>query len=335
MRSVSGWRRASVALAMGGLLAVTACGTTSENRGGGEGGQQNACGGPDGEYDIGVSQANNAEPYRELMNAEIKAAAAEIPQFNVEVSDAQADNSLQVQQVETFLTKQIDLLIISPNEATPLTEVVKKVYNQGIPVLVLDRKVDGAAYTSFIGADNVAIGRKAGKFFAETLLPDGGKIAELRGLAGSTPAGERAEGFRQGIKGSKVEIVASADGDWLRDKGQQKAEAILKANPDIDAIYSHNDPMGEGARIAADNAGKKDLKIVGIDGLPTPGGGLKAVAAGRLSATFVYPTGAKEAVASAKSILIDCKPVPKEQILKTQLITKENAEKVYAERTQS
>ena len=133
-----------------------------------------------------------------------------MPQFSVEFADAQQDNAKQVSDVENFLTKQIDLLIISPNEATPLTAVVAKAYNKGIPVIVLDRKVDGDAYTTWIGADNVEIGKTAGEYVAEQLLPDGGKVGEIRGLAGATPAKERGDGFREGIEGKNIEIVASS-----------------------------------------------------------------------------------------------------------------------------
>lgn len=313
--------------------AVTACGTTHENTGAGSGqqGVTTTCHGPGGKYTIGMSQANVAEPYRQRMNDDIRAAAAAVPQFTVNFADAAQDNSKQVEQVTNFITQQIDLLIISPNEATPLTGVVKQAYDKGIPVLVLDRKVDGNAYTEFIGADNVDIGRQAGQYFANVLLPQGGKIAELRGLAGSTPAKERADGFAQGIGGHNIQIVAAQDGDWLQDKGEQQADAILKANPDIQAIYSQNDPMAEGARIAAINAGRANLPITGIDGLPIEAGGIKAVEAGRISATFVYPTGGKEAIEEAKKLLLDCQTVPKTETLPTKLVTKDNAAEVYAE----
>jgi ribose transport system substrate-binding protein len=326
-------RRACGVLVLASLLvAAAACGTTSENsQPKPSPGQPGAkCGGPGGKYTIGMSQANVAEPYRQRMDDDIRAAAAAVPQFTVNFADAAQDNSTQVEQVDTFLTQRIDLLIISPNEATPLTAPVKRAYDQGIPVLLLDRKVDGDAYTSFIGADNVDIGRQAGQFFATKLLPAGGKIAVLKGLAGSTPAKERSDGFNAGIQGSQVQIVATGDGDWLRDKGQQQADAILKAHPDIQAIYAQNDPMAEGARIAAQNAGRPDLPITGIDGLPIDSGGIKAVSAGRLSATFVYPTGGKEAVDAAKRLLIDCQQVARAQTLPTQLVTKDNAEQVYA-----
>jgi ribose transport system substrate-binding protein len=326
-------RNATVLTACAVLGLTVACGTTSENSGQNKpsGGPSSACKGPSGKYTIGMSQANVAEPYRQRMDDDIKAAAAGVPQFSVEFTDAQQDNSKQVSDVETFLTKHIDLLIISPNEATPLTGVVKKAYDRGIPVVVLDRKVDGDAYTTWIGADNVEIGKAAGKFVAEQLLPNGGKVGELRGLAGSTPAKERGDGFRASIAGKNIDIVASADGDWLRDKGQAQADAMFKAHPDIQVLYSHNDPMAEGAYLAAKSAGKESsLKFIGIDALPIPSGGIKAVEQGRLSATFVYPTAGKEAVDTAKKILVDCQPVPKTQTLQTQLITKDNAAQVYA-----
>lgn len=318
-------------------MAVAACGSDDEGGGGGGGGetqssaQAKKCG-PDGNYLIGMSQANNAEPYRERMNDDIRTAAEKVPQFEVKFADAAQDNAKQVSDVENFLTQQIDLLIISPNEAAPLTAVVKKAFDQKIPVIVLDRKVEGDAYTTFIGGDNVAIGKAAGEHVAE-LLPDGGNVVEIRGLAGATPAAERAKGFRDGISSVPgIEIIAEASGDWLREKGQQQAEALFQANDDIDVVYAHNDPMAEGAYLAARSAGReKEMKFIGIDALPIPSGGIKAVEEGRLSATFTYPTNGKEAIDAAKKLLIDCAEVPKEQILETQTITEENAAEVYAE----
>ncbi|TWF93196.1 substrate-binding domain-containing protein [Saccharopolyspora dendranthemae] len=312
-------------------FAAAGCGTTSENTGQvqAQNPTQN-CEGPNGKYTIGMSQANLAEPYRVRMDDDIRKAAEKIPQFEeVQFSDAAKDNSKQVTDVENFMTKQVDLLMISPNEAAPLTDVVRKAYNQGIPVVVLDRKVDGEAYTTYIGADNVAIGKQAGEFFKNTLLPQGGKIVQIKGLSGSTPAAEREEGFKQGIAGSKIEVVATADGEWERSVGQQKMDALLKAHPDIQAVYSQNDPMAEGAWLAAQAANRKDLKFVGIDGLPIPSGGIKAVEEGRLQATNLYPTGGAEAVEAAKKLLVDCQQVPKTQTLGTELITKDNAAEVY------
>jgi len=323
----------ALGLGLGGItLAASACGAESGTGSAVNGG----CTGPDGEYLIGMSQANVAEPYREVMDSDIEKAAAEVPQFEVVFADAAQDNAKQVSDVENFLTQQIDLLIISPNEAAPLTDVVSRAYNEGVPVIVLDRKVEGNDYTSFIGGDNFEIGKAAGEYVANDLLPDGGNVAELQGLPGSTPAQERADGFREGIAGNDgIEIIAEGVGNWLREEGQSQFDAILQANEDIDAVYAHNDPMAEGAYLAAESADRADdLKFIGIDALPVPSGGIKAVMDGRLSATFVYPTGGQEAIDTVADILVDCKTnVPKEQILETQLITEENAAEVYKKKT--
>lgn len=338
-RSKTNRLHATVVVGAGLLLAVsTACGTTSDNsgQGGGAGAGERAekCQGaqPKEKYTIAMSQANDAEPYRERMNDDISAAAAKVPQFGeVQFNDAQQKTDKQADDIRNFVKQQVDLLIVSPNQAS-LGSVVKQAYDDGIPVIVLDRKLDNEnAFTTFIGADNTEIGAAAGKYIAEELMPNGGKLAELKGLSGSTPANERHDGFAKATEGKNIDVVASEDGEWLRDKGQTKFDAILKANPDVKVVYSHNDPMAEGAYLAAEAAGKaKQIKFVGIDGLPVPAGGMKAVEKGRLSATFVYPTGGAEAIEAAKQILIDCKQPEKEQILTTKLITKENAAEEYA-----
>ncbi|MEW2379246.1 substrate-binding domain-containing protein [Micromonospora sp. NPDC047812] len=317
-------------LCTGALVTSSAC-SVEKPSDGGDAAAANCGAGKD--FLIGMSQANNAEPYRQVMNNDVQTAAKSVPGFTVVVSDAAQDNSKQVADVENFLTQKVDLLIISPNEAKPLTAVVRKAYDRGIPVIVLDRKVEGEAYTAFIGGDNVAIGRAAGEFYASTLLPAGGKVIEIAGLPGSTPAAERAQGFREGIAGNpKIEVVASQPGDWLREKGQSVADALLKAHPDAAAVYAHNDPMAEGAYLAAKAAGLHTrVKFTGIDALPVPSGGIKAVEQGRLAATFQYATGGREAVDLARRILVECdKDVPRATTLDTMRITRENAAETYA-----
>jgi len=141
-------------------------------------------------YTIGFSQCNSAEPWREAMNKEIMAEAAKYPELKIVISDGQQDNSKQVADVENFIVQEVDILLISPNEAQPLTKVVEKAYNTGIPVVVLDRKILTDKFTVFIGADNVKIGKAAGEYAAK-ILNGKGKVLELWGLKGSTPAMER------------------------------------------------------------------------------------------------------------------------------------------------
>lgn len=278
-------------------------------------------------YVIGMSQCNLGEPWRVAMNAQIEAAAKDYPMFEVIFSDAAQDNSKQIADIENFMQMGVDLIITSPNEMQPLTDVVKRAYEAGIPVILLDRKIIGDTYTQFIGADNVYIGKVCGEYVADVLLPDGGKIAEIKGLEGTSGGVDRDNGFRQGIaKNPKLEIIAANNADWLREKAITIAEEMLQAHDKIDLFFCLNDPMAEGAYIAAKNAGReKDILFVGVDALPTPDGGIRSVMEGRLSLSMVYPTGGKEAIENAYALLVEGKELEKEVTLGTEVITPENA----------
>lgn len=278
-------------------------------------------------YVIGMSQCNLGEPWRVAMNDQIAAAAEAHPEFEIIYADAAQDNSKQIADIENFVQMGVDLIITSPNEATPLTNAVTAAYEAGIPVILLDRKIDGDGYTQFIGADNVAIGKQVGEYVANTLLPDGGKVCEIKGLEGTSGGIDRDNGFREGIKANpKVEIVAANNADWLREKAITVAEEMLQTNSEIDLFYCLNDPMAEGAYIAAKNAGReKDIIFIGVDGLPTPDGGIRSVMEGRLSLSMVYPTGGAEAIESAYQLLVEGKELEKEITLESEIITPETA----------
>lgn len=271
---------------------------------------------------IGFSQANLGEPWRVAMNAEVAEAATAHPELEFVYADAQQDNARQVADVENFLRQKVDLLIISPNEATPLTPVVKRAFDAGIPVIVLDREIEGDSYTTFIGADNRAIGRAAGEYVVQ-LLGGRGNVVEIKGLPGSTPARDRSEGFREAIASSPgIRILHDPVANWLREEAMSQMEAALSAHPTIDLVYAHNDPMAMGAYLAARAKGRDSaITFVGIDGLPGLDGGRQAVKDGKLAATFVYPTGGKEAVDIAVKILRR-ETVPHRITLGTERITK-------------
>lgn len=285
---------------------------------------------------IGMSQANKGEPWRQAMNDQIAAAAATHPEMKVVFADAAQHNEKQVADVENFMQQGIDLLIISPNEAAPLTDVVAKAYDKGIPVILLDRKVVGEKYTMHIGADNVDIGKRAGQYAAKWCAAKGNrpfKILEIRGLEGTSGTKERGDGFRKGIASApNLKIVASQNADWLREKAIPVSQAMFSANPNPDVVYAHNDPMAEAAVISAKNAGLDLSKIlfIGVDGLPTPDGGVKSVAAGRLGVTYVYPTGGAQAIDWAAKILEHKVKPPKDVVLQTEEVTKANAMQIYA-----
>jgi ribose transport system substrate-binding protein len=273
------------------------------------------------QWTIGMSQCNLGEPWRVQMNSDIKKAADAHPSIKVIFKDAQNDNLRQSSHVEEFVQAAVDLIIISPKEAAPLTKPISEAYKKGIPVIVLDRRVLGNDFTCFIGADNKKIGRAAGKWISK-LLGGKGKIVELKGLMTSTPGQDRHAGFIDGIKGSKLEIIFSADMKWLEPNSRKEMESALARFSKIDLVYAHNDPGAHGAFLAAKDAGReKQIKFVGIDGLVQEG--LMYVKQGVLAASFEYPTGGKEAIETALDILSG-KKVAKEITLKSRVFTKEN-----------
>lgn len=274
---------------------------------------------------VGMSQCNLGEPWRVQMNEDVRAAAEKQPGLEVVFKDASNDTQKQRAHVDEFLAQGVDLLIVSPKEAAPLTPPVRRVYEKGIPVVVLDRKILGDTYTCFIGADNVKIGYEAGKHIAETLLKGKGNVVELKGLMTSTPGQERNEGFRNAIKAHPdIKVIFEADCKWLEPNGRKEMESALARFDDIDVVYAHNDPQAHGAWIAAKAAGREnDIRFVGIDALTHEG--VQYVQKGVLDATLQYPTGGVEAIDIALKILAG-ETVPKNITLGTRIFTTENVD---------
>lgn len=273
------------------------------------------------EWVIGMSQCNLGEPWRVQMNQDIKNEAANHPEIKIIFKDAQNDSLTQRSQIEEYISAGVDVLIVSPKEAAPLTPPIAEAYDKGIPVIVLDRRVLGDKYTCFIGADNKKIGKAAGKWIVNR-LGGKGKVVELKGLMTSTPGQDRHSGFREGIKGSHLEIVFEADMKWLEPEARKEMESALARFNKIDLVYAHNDPGAHGAYLAALAAGReKEMLFVGIDGLRQEG--QIYVKQGILSASFEYPTGGKEAVITSLDIL-NGKKVPKELTLPSRIFTQDN-----------
>ena len=277
---------------------------------------------PEDPFVIGMSQCNLGEPWRVQMNEDVKRAAEKHKNLKVIYKDAQNDSLTQRTHVGELVDQKIDLLIISPKEAAPLTKPVAEAFDKGIPVIVLDRAVEGDKFTTFIGADNKKIGREAGRWIAKQL---GGKgnIVELEGLMTSTPGQDRHAGFIEGLDQGKnpgIKIVFTADMAWLEPNARREMESALAREPQIDLVYAHNDPGAHGAYLATKQAGKTP-KLVGIDALPHEG--VEYVKQGILDATFLYPTGGPEAIELALEILAGKAPL-KKVVLGTRIYTKEN-----------
>ena len=295
-----------------GFIALTGCSKKPSDRGDKS---------TKAKWTIGMSQCNLGEPWRVQMNADVKMAADKHPEIKVVYKDAQNDTLKQRSQMEEFISAGVNLIIISPKEAAPLTPVVAQAFQKGIPVIVLDRRVLGDQYTCFIGADNKKIGKAAGKWVVDK-LGGKGKVVELMGLMTSTPGQDRHSGFRDGIKGSDLEIIFEADMKWLEPDSRKEMESALARFDKIDLVYAHNDPGAHGAYLAAQAAGReKNIIFVGIDALPQEGQAY--VKQGILQASFEYPTGGKEAIELGLDIL-NGKKVEKEVTLSSRVFTKDN-----------
>lgn len=278
-------------------------------------------------FTIGMSQCNRGEPWRVQMDADIKAAAEKHPELKVIFNDAQNKTETQQSQVREFIAQGVDLIIISPKESVPLTKPVAEAMEKGIPVIVLDRAIEGDKFTCFIGGDNVKIGEEAGKAMVK-LLGGKGNVVELKGLTTSVPSKDRHDGFMTGIKGSEIKVIFTADCKWLEPEAQKEMKSALSRFDKIDGVYGANDPSAHGAYLAAKQEGKgreSSIKFVGVDALPHEG--VAYVKDGILAATLQYPTGGEQAIDTALKILNKTgETIPKKIVLGTRLFTKENVE---------
>lgn len=293
------------------------------------------------QYFVAFSQANNAEPYRAAQNALMTKLFAQAPGVRLVISDAQQDNSKQVAQVETFIRQKPDLLIVAPNERAALTAVMGQAMEAHIPVICLERDILQPNYTTYVHSDNKAIGRLAGQFIADSLKRKygavKGNVVAIRGLLGVEGEINREAGAREifamepGIK-----IVADPVADWIQAKAKDRMTEVLRAQPKIDVVYGHNDPMAVGAYLAAKELGReKEMIFVGVDGLGGEAGGIKKVIDGVLAATFVYPLCVDKAVEVGLRMLREPGFKPeKEYTIESILITPENAQQMYQKFTQ-
>ena len=287
-------------------------------------------------YFVAFSQCNNAEPYRAAQNASMEKLFSRKPDVKLVISDAQQDNSRQVDQIETFIRQKPDLLIVAPNERAPLTAIMGKAMEAGIPVICLERDILQPNYTTYIRSDNRAIGRLAGQFIVDYLTKKygnpKGKVVQMRGLLGVEGEINRNDGAAEVFaKYPQIRIVHEAVADWIQAKAKDRMTEALRAQPLIDVVYAHNDPMAMGAYLAAKELGRgKQMIFVGVDGLGGSGGGIEKVKEGILAATFIYPLCVDKAVEIGDRILREPGFRPeKTYTLESTIVTPENAAELY------
>lgn len=238
-------------------------------------------------YRIGVSQCSR-DDWREKLNEEITREMMFHDDIDVEIRSADDNNDKQIADIRYFMDNGFDIIIAAPNEAAPVTPVIREAYEKGIPVITFDRDIIDDSYTAHIEVDNFEVGQQAARY-AASLFPAGARIIEITGLPGSAPAHKRHQGFVNELQNHPgLEVIASAPGNWDEERTAIVTDSLLDIHSDIDLIYAHNDRMAITAHDHLAARGLGDVKVIGIDG--TPNIGMQAVADGKIDATFLYPT---------------------------------------------
>jgi signal transduction histidine kinase/DNA-binding response OmpR family regulator len=275
-------------------------------------------------YRIGFAQCTGTENWKRATREAMARELSLHPGTELIYRSANDNSDLQVRQIKDLLNQNIDILLVSPNEARPLTSVVEEAYNKGIPVVVIDRRTSSDLYTSFIGINNYELGKMAADYVLHS-VGDTATIVEAIGLQGSTPAVERQRGFEDRIRQVPgIHIKARVYGSWLQDKSSAAFLRIKNILNPTDVVFAQNDPMALGAYEVYKSLGmERTARFFGIDGLSGSGGGIQLVADHVLQATFLTPTGGEEAIKTAFAIL-EKQPYHKETIMPTVVIDSSN-----------
>ena len=280
-----------------------------------------ACGSPQKRYVIGVSQCSE-DIWREKLNNELQTAAYFYENIDLRLASAGDDDSRQTGQIDQFVEQGVDLLIVAPNSYNNVTAAIDRAYDRGIPVILFDRKTNSDKYTAYIGADNHEMGREMGDFIA-TQLNGRGRVVEVIGLKGSSPATERHNGFVEALAGHPgISLVASLQGDWTEQSASEAIQAYKGDLQGIDFVFGQNDRMAVGARKSLPPG---TTRYCGIDGLPGKEGGIQLVCDSLLTASYIYPTRGDLVMALALKIL-EGKPYERENLMKSAIVTRDNAE---------
>lgn len=299
------YRKVYIVVCFVGLLLLVGCNKTTKK------------------YVVGVSQCSE-DIWRSKLNDELLMGTYDHKDVELLFASAKDNDKLQTEQIEKFIQRGVDLLIISPNQVHSITPVIDKAYDKGIPIILFDRKTDSQKYTAFIGADNVKVGKAIGEFIAKTLRGKG-KVIEIKGLDKSSPAIDRHKGFVQALsKYPNIQLKRTLSGEWTMESGYRSMKNAIADAKDCNIVWGQNDRMAEGAQRAMAEAGIHNVQYVGTDALPSKGGGIEAVDAGKLLASYIYPTRGDMVMQLAMKILKK-QPFHRDNYLKGALVTKDNA----------
>ena len=285
---------------------------------------------------IGVSQCSE-DVWREKQNAELRLSSYFQDGVQLKFAAAYDSDERQIEQIDSLVNSGIDLLIVAPNQVQTINPAIDRAYDKGIPVIVFERKTSSRKYTAFMSADNYEMGRQMGEYIV-TRLKGEGRVLELTGLKGSSPAIERHKGFVEAVQDAPgIHVVASLQGDWTEGTAYNTTRQWLASHPDthIDLVFGANDRTAMGARRAFEEVFRNTYTrfsqkgdglplYCGIDGLPGKAGGIRLVRDSILDASYIYPTYGDRLLQLAVDIL-DGKDFQKEILMQSAIVTRDNA----------
>jgi signal transduction histidine kinase/DNA-binding response OmpR family regulator len=281
-----------------------------------------SCSTPEKKFRIGFSQCQGGDDWRKTMLEEMKRELSFHDNVEFIYRDAEADSKKQLEQIEELSKLGIDLLIVSPNEIQPLSRGIEKVFESGIPVVLVDRGINSKKYTAFVGASNFEVGQNAGRY-AVSLLKGKGTLIEVMGLPDASPFIDRHKGFMDIISKHPGIIYLKRLDDHMIDYEKQLTSTLL-TEKNIDLIFAQTDYIAVDVYSICKKTGVENkIKIIGVDGLPSDTLGMGMVAKNILAATVLYPTGGQEAISTAMKIL-EHQPYQKENLLTTTIIDSTN-----------
>lgn len=275
-----------------------------------------------GNKTIGLAISTQNNPFFvELKDGAQKAATA--AGLQLVVVDAQDDPARQISGVEDLIQKKVGVILLNPTDSSALAGAVQSANNAHIPVVTLDRAVDGANVASHIASDNLAGGAMAAKFLSQQLQGKG-NVLELQGVPGTSAARDRGKGFDDEAQKDGLKIIAQQPANFDRAQGLSVTENLLQAHPDANAIFAQNDEMALGALRALDSGKHSNITVVAFDGTPD---GIKAVKDGKMAATVAQQPGeiGRLGVETAQKLLSN-QSVDKSVAVPLKLVTKDGAQ---------
>lgn len=270
------------------------------------------------------SQANSADPWRQVFDAETKAEAEKQANlFTFEETTAGDDPNKQIDQIETALIKNPKVMLVSPSTVA-VQKAVEEAHDKGVFVVVLDRNIPGEKWDVYVGGDNRAIGHAAGEFMGKKLNGKG-IVLMIQGIADAPPTKDRANGFMDAMKAFPgIKVIQGDNCDYQRQKAETYMENFLQRHQPFDAVYAHNDEMAIGAYMAMNSAHTPKKVIVGIDGCQKEV--VQMIKDGKLDATFSYPDPGPKGIQIAAEAINGKMPTAKKVLLQTEMVTKETAD---------